>query len=97
MLLWLLRLLFDWDSANVAHIARHGIEPEEVEEALLDPGRIGASAYTLGDERRSAYIAATDEERILVIVVTRRRLRIRLITARDATDRERRRYRRRAR
>src|ERR1035441_8427735 len=24
---------FDWDAANVAHIARHGITPEECEEA----------------------------------------------------------------
>ena len=24
---------FDWDAANVAHIARHGITPKECEEA----------------------------------------------------------------
>jgi hypothetical protein len=24
---------FDWDAANVAHIAQHGITPEECEEA----------------------------------------------------------------
>jgi uncharacterized DUF497 family protein len=27
---------FDWDAANVAHIAQHGITPEECEEALLE-------------------------------------------------------------
>jgi len=25
---------FDWDAANVGHIARHGVKPEEVEEVL---------------------------------------------------------------
>ena len=27
---------FDWDAANVAHIARHGISPEECEEAYCN-------------------------------------------------------------
>jgi len=31
----------DWDDANVEHIARHGITPEEAEEVLLDRRRIG--------------------------------------------------------
>ena len=26
---------FDWDTANVAHIARHGVEPTQVEQALI--------------------------------------------------------------
>jgi hypothetical protein len=25
--------MFDWDEANIAHIARHGVSPEESEEA----------------------------------------------------------------
>ena len=31
---------FDWDEANTAHIARHGVRPEEAEEALTDPRRL---------------------------------------------------------
>lgn len=31
---------FDWDEANVAHIARHGVRPWEAEEALTDPLRL---------------------------------------------------------
>ena len=27
---------FDWDAANVAHIAHHGITPEECEEAYAN-------------------------------------------------------------
>ena len=30
--------LFDWDNANVGHIAEHDVTPEEAEEVLLgDP------------------------------------------------------------
>lgn len=31
----------EWDEANEAHIARHGVTPEDIEEALTDPRRIG--------------------------------------------------------
>jgi hypothetical protein len=31
-----LRIEFDWDAANVAHIALHGITPEECEEAYAN-------------------------------------------------------------
>jgi uncharacterized DUF497 family protein len=44
--------MFDWDDANVDHLARHDVTPEEAEEALLDPRRIGASAYAVEGERR---------------------------------------------
>jgi len=49
----LLPLLFDWDEGNVGHVGRHGISPDEVEDALLDPDRIGTAAYAAGDEARS--------------------------------------------
>jgi uncharacterized protein len=85
----LLPLLFDWDASNVSHIARHGVRPEEAEEALLDPGRVGAAAYDVLGEERSAYIGVTEGERLLFVVVTHRRRRIRVVTARDASARNR--------
>ena len=91
----MLRLLFDWDAANVLHLGRHGVSPEEVEEALLDPRRTGAGAYGRDGERRSAYIGSTEKERVLFVVTTARRRRLRVVTARDATDRERRWHRQR--
>lgn len=27
---------FDWDEANIGHIARHGVTPEEAEESMLN-------------------------------------------------------------
>ncbi|MGH3086677.1 MAG: BrnT family toxin [Rubrobacteraceae bacterium] len=73
--------LFDWDEGNEEHIARHGIEPYEAEEALLDPKRVGT-------------IGATAAGRILAVVFTRREGKTRPIMARNATDKEKRRYRR---
>jgi len=84
--------LFAWDAANVAHVERHGLGPAEVQEALLDPARRGADAYRAGDERRRAYLCATPSGRVLFVVLTRRAGRLRVVTARDATDREKRRY-----
>jgi uncharacterized DUF497 family protein len=72
------------------------VEPAEVEEALLDPQRIGAAAYDVGQERRWAYLGATELGRILFVVFTQRGGRISVITARDAERAERRRYRRRS-
>jgi uncharacterized DUF497 family protein len=85
---------FDWDTGNVEHISEHQIEPEEAEQALLDPGRIPAPAYQAQHERRRAVLGATESGRVLFVVFTHRAGRLRVVTARDATDRERRRYRR---
>lgn len=86
--------LFDWDEGNEEHIARHGVEPFEAEEALLDPGRVGLDVYGAVGEKRVGAIGMTDAGRILAVVFTRRGAMMRLITARDATDKEKRRYRR---
>jgi len=84
----------DWDDENVEHLARHGVTPEEGAQALSDPRRVGVSAYNAEEERRWAVLGASEDGRILFVVFTRRRGRIRVVTARDATLRERRSYRR---
>jgi uncharacterized DUF497 family protein len=87
--------LFEWDEGNRQHVGQRGVEPGEAEEGLLDPRRIGTAAYNLGEERRWAYLGATELGRVLFIVFARRGGRIRVVTARDAEPAERRRYRRR--
>lgn len=37
--------MFDWDEGNIEHIARHGVEAREAEEAVLDPGRVPFPAH----------------------------------------------------
>jgi uncharacterized protein len=79
--------------ANVAHIAEHGVSPEEAEEVFADPRRRSLPAYNTPVERRSAVIGEA-AGRVLVVVYTRRGRRTRVVTARDATAAERRKYRR---
>ena len=86
---------FDWDDNNIEHIALHGVEPWEAEDALLDPYVIGADAYNVRGEVRWGAIGATDAGRILAVVYTRRGGKVRPIMAKDAEDTEKRRYRRR--
>lgn len=74
----------------------HGVDPSEVEEAVLDPRRLKSDARNMFGERREALIGATDGGRILHIVYTRRGgEKVRPITVRDADGTEKRRYRRR--
>jgi len=91
----LLPLLFDWDAGNIGHVGRHGITPDEAEEALLDPDRVGGRAYGLDGERRSAFIGSTDSGQTLLVVTAVRRRRVRVVTAREASALERRHYRKR--
>lgn len=84
---------FEWDDENESHIQRHDLYPDEVEAAFYnDP--MPTPAYNRLDERRYGLIGATDEGRILTVIYTHRAGRIRVVTARDASDIEKRRYRR---
>jgi len=87
--------VFDWDDANIEHIHDHRIEPDEAEEALLDPFSLGVAAYGARDERRQGALGSTTNGRILVVVFTLRHGRPRVVTARDATRTEKRRYQKR--
>lgn len=87
--------MFEWDEYNSTHVAEHGLSLDDVEAALLDPRRRGAPAYNVAGEERRAVIGATDAGRLLFVVVTRRSDVVRVVTARDANDWEKRRYHRR--
>ena len=82
------------DDANLDHIAEHGIEPDEAEDAALDPDRVPARANRSRMEERRAVIGATQEGRILVVVYTVRGTAVRVVTAYDAGERRKRQYRR---
>lgn len=75
---------FEWNEANIEHIARHGVTPEEVEEAcdnrpLILKGRSGTYLiYSQSDAGRF----------ILTIANYRGNGTIRVITARDMTENE---------
>jgi uncharacterized protein len=72
--------IFDWDNANIAHIAEHDVTPEEVEAVILgDP--LDAGFEVVEGEERWSYLGETAEGRILRVVITLRGERMRVVTA----------------
>jgi uncharacterized DUF497 family protein len=88
---------FEWDEHNENHVLGHGVEPDEAEEGLLDPERVGVPAHNPEGERRWAVLGTTEEGRLLFVVFTHREGRVRVVIARDASRREKRSYRKRRR
>jgi uncharacterized DUF497 family protein len=85
------KVVFEWDSANVNHIARHGVTPEEAEQAINnEPFDLGGEIRN--GEYRTAHLGATDLDRILVVYVTERDQMVRVVTALDANRELRRHY-----
>jgi len=86
---------FDWDDDNVEHIAQHGVAPWEAEEAALDPEGVTIRG---GRSGRLAVIGMTEAGRILVVALDREDRGVwRVVTARNASQNEKRSYRRRRR
>ena len=85
-------LRFDWDDDNRGHLARHGVAPDEAEQAIRDsfamlleiqqpPGR-GM------DEERSKIAGMTKSGRILIVVFTYRGPLLPPVTAYEAVPRD---------
>ena len=60
---------------------------------MLDPDVVTGEAYGVGMERREAVVGATYQGRIVFVVYTVREDRVRPISARETTDKEKRRCR----
>ena len=84
---------FDWDEHNTAHIARHGVTPEEAEEAVLNGPSDQEIALRQGETRRAA-IGRTNAGRYLFLVTTWRGGRLRVVTAYPASKKHIERFRR---
>jgi uncharacterized DUF497 family protein len=83
--------MFERDDENVEHIAEHGVEPWEVEEAFDDRGRAPFPAHS----GRVGFIGRTEDGRLLVVILERGTRPWRVVTARDAGPTAKRAYRRR--
>ena len=82
---------FNWDSWNVDHIARHGVEPHEAEAACH-----GDAVVLRGREGRYLVYGRTGAGRYLLVILRSCGQGVaRIITARDMTQRERQFYHRR--
>jgi uncharacterized DUF497 family protein len=71
---------FDWDEANIGHVARHGVSPEEAEQVILnDP--VDLEMEIVAGEERYLNLGATMKGRVLLVVTTWREDRVRVVTA----------------
>lgn len=71
---------FEWDEANVRHITRHAVRPEEAEQILLNDPLVVAVQLRQG-ERRVLSLGESDAGRLLTVVFTKRTGKIRIVTA----------------
>jgi uncharacterized DUF497 family protein len=84
-----------WTSESEAHIARHGVMPEEVEQAVNSRPRYEACGR---EDSTLLYCAWTEDGRALLVVLAEAvDGRWYVATARDMTDTERRTFRRKGR
>ena len=75
-----LEIEFDWDEANIGHMARHSVLPEEAEQVIRnDP--VGVGMEIVEGEERYLNLGATVQQRILLVVTTWREDRVRVVTA----------------
>jgi uncharacterized protein len=82
---------FDWDEHNSRKIwTKHAVSPLECEEVFLGAPRVLADPAHSGAERRFVAFGATATGRRLAVVFTLRGSRLRVVTARDQSRRERR-------
>jgi len=77
-------LSFEWDQANLDHIARHGVTFEEAEEAL-NSDTLELEYAEIHGEQRMHELGATATGRILKVVTIIRNGKVRVVTAYDAS------------
>lgn len=81
---------FDWDEGNLEHIKRHEVEYSECEEIFLNKQLIMIAdddEHSNLEERFNVF-GISSEERKLALVITIRKNKIRVITARDQNKKE---------
>ncbi|MGP8244614.1 MAG: BrnT family toxin [Bryobacteraceae bacterium] len=77
---------FDWDAENTRHISLHEVRTVETEQVLQkDP--VVMQFQERGGEERVLVLGQTNAGRLLAVVYTERRARIRVVTAYPMTKR----------
>ncbi len=80
---------FDWNEANIEHIAEHDVTPIEAEEVFSDEENVLDEdiAHSVV-EKRFLIIGKTEKGRLLYQIFTRRGDNIRVISSRDINKKE---------
>jgi len=86
---------FDWSGGNAErNWEKHGVAPAEAEEVYFNrPMLAAADAAHAQTERRLFALGQTDDGRALFVAFTLRKGRVRVISCRDMSRKERRIYR----
>lgn len=80
---------FDWDEANISHIARHNVTPDEAEQVFFDENNaLDEDIKHSKEEKRFLIIGKTEKGRLLYQIFTRRGNKIRVISSRDINKKE---------
>ena len=79
---------FERDAHNVAHIARHRLQPAEVEQAIAGEPATLSEGLTEAGERRWVTVGRTAAGRLVAVVWTVRGARVRVVTAYPASRRQ---------
>jgi len=85
-------LAFDWDQWNVQkNEKKHGVSCMEAESAFFDPSYrlFSDKKHSSSKEKRYILFGRSIENRVLMLGFTLRRKRVRIITARQASRKER--------
>ena len=87
-------LSFAWNSEKAArNLAKHGVSFKEAETVFGDPlGRIVTDPRHSEEEERYVLLGLSHRQRMLAVMFTERDEQVRIISARQATRRERRDY-----
>ena len=87
-------LIFEWDEQKARdNLAKHGVNFEEATAVFGDPLSVTiADLAHSADEERLIILGMSHRQRLLVVVHVERREKIRIISARAATRRERKDY-----
>lgn len=76
---------FDWDEANLQHLSRHNVTPEEAEEVVLgEPLELQTQVADQSGEERLLQLGETADGRVLQLLSTWRGEKLRVISAWDA-------------
>lgn len=80
---------FDWDTGNISKNTKHNVEDSEAEEVFFDSNKIITKdiLHSRG-ENRLILLGKTKKERLLYVVFTQRKKKIRIISVRDLNKKE---------
>lgn len=81
---------FEWDDKNINHISKHNVIPEEVQEVFIEKVLVRVT----GNDRRIALGKTVDGRYLKVVYVNKEQGMIRVITALNMSDRDKKYYKR---